>query len=188
MCMSWLERSPQRFLVREPEPSPFPLPKTYILLTLGQAPKTKLISWRDPMRVFTAEAIGTMLLILLGDGVVAGVVLSKSKAEKSGWIVITTGWGLAIVVAVYAVGRISGAHINPAVTLSLAAVGKLPWSQVPAYLGGQMLGAFIGAVLVWIAYLAHWRATEDQALKLAVFSTGPAIRNAPSNFLTEAIG
>jgi glycerol uptake facilitator protein len=140
------------------------------------------------MSTFAAEAVGTMLLVLLGDGVVAGVVLSKSKAEKSGWIVITTGWGLAIAMAVYAVGRISGAHINPAVTLSLAAVGKLPWVQVPAYLGGQMVGAFIGAILVWIAYLAHWAATEDPTLKLVVFSTAPAIRNAVSNFLTEAIG
>jgi glycerol uptake facilitator protein len=140
------------------------------------------------MSAFAAEAVGTMLLVLLGDGVVAGVVLSKSKAEKSGWIVITTGWGLAVALAVYAVGRISGAHINPAVTLSLAVVGKLPWVQVPAYVGGQMVGAFIGAVLVWISYLAHWPATEDQGLKLAVFSTAPAIRNPLSNLLTEAIG
>ena len=99
------------------------------------------------MRVFTAEAIGTMLLILLGDGVVAGVLLSKSKAEKSGWIVITTGWALAVAIGVYAVGRISGAHINPAVTLGLAAVGKLAWAEVPHYILGQFLGAFLGALV-----------------------------------------
>ena len=128
------------------------------------------------MRVFTAEAIGTMLLILLGDGVVAGVLLSKSKAEKSGWIVITTGWALAVAIGVYAVGRISGAHINPAVTLGLAAVGKLAWAEVPHYILGQFLGAFLGAVLVWLTYLAHWSGTEDSSLKLAVFSTAPAIR------------
>src|SRR5579863_4217333 len=115
-----------------------------------------------PNHIFFSEVIGTGLLFLLGDGVVAGVLLSKSKAQNSGWIVITTGWGLAVAMAVYAVGRISGAHLNPAITLSLAAVGKLPWSQVPAYLAGQLLGAFLGAVLVWLAYLAHWSATEDR--------------------------
>src|SRR5690242_4184503 len=140
------------------------------------------------MSVFTAEFVGTTLLVLLGDGVVAGVVLKKSKAENSGWIVITTGWALAVAMAVYAVGRISGAHINPAVTLSLAATGKLAWADVPQYIGGQMIGAFLGAVLVWLAYLPHWSATPEQNLKLAVFSTAPAIRNLPSNVLTELIG
>jgi glycerol uptake facilitator protein len=140
------------------------------------------------MSVFTAELVGTMLLVLLGDGVVAGVVLNRSKAERSGWIVITTGWALAVAVAVYVVGRISGAHINPAVTIGLALVGKLGWNQVPRYLGGQMIGGFLGAVLVWLSYLAHWRTTEDSGLKLVVFSTVPAIRNAASNFLTEMIG
>jgi glycerol uptake facilitator protein len=140
------------------------------------------------MKFFTAEVVGTMLLVLLGDGVVAGVVLSKSKAEKSGWIVITTGWALAVAMAVYAVGRISGAHLNPAVTLSLAVTGRLPWADVPQYLGGQMLGAFLGAVLVWLAYLAHWSETPEQDLKLAVFATAPAVRNAPANLMTEVIG
>jgi len=140
------------------------------------------------MKLFTAELVGTMLLILLGDGVVAGVLLNKSKAEKSGWIVITTGWGLAVALAVYTVGRISGAHINPAVTLGLAAAGKLAWADVPRYLGGQMLGAFLGAMLVWLAYLAHWDETEDRATKLGVFATAPAIRNTPANLLTEVIG
>jgi glycerol uptake facilitator protein len=140
------------------------------------------------MKVFTAELVGTALLVLLGDGVVAGVLLNRSKAEKSGWMVITTGWGLAVAMAVYAVGRVSGAHINPAVTLGLAAVHKLAWTDVPSYLLGQFAGAFLGAVLVWLAYLAHWSGTEDKGLKLAVFATAPAIRRAPANLVTEAIG
>jgi glycerol uptake facilitator protein len=140
------------------------------------------------MKLFVAELVGTALLVLLGDGVVAGVLLSKSKAEKSGWIVITTGWALAVAMGVYAVGRISGAHLNPAVTLGLAAVGKLPWSQAPVYIGGQMLGAFLGAVLMWLTYLAHWRATEDKDVKRIVFCTTPAIRNAPANVVTEVVG
>jgi glycerol uptake facilitator protein len=140
------------------------------------------------MNTFIAELVGTMLLVILGDGVVAAVVLTKSKAQNSGWIVITTGWALAVAIPVYVVGRISGAHINPAVTLGLAAVGKFPWSGVAGYLAGQFLGAFLGAIVVWLAYLAHWGATEDKALKLVVFSTAPAIRNYPLNLLTEAIG
>jgi glycerol uptake facilitator protein len=140
------------------------------------------------MKLFTAELVGTMLLVLLGDGVVAGVLLSKSKAEKSGWIVITTGWGLAVALAVYAVGRISGAHLNPAVTLGLAVTGKLAWADVPQYVGGQMLGALLGAILVWLTYLPHWRVTSDPDLKLGVFCTAPAIRNTPANLLTEVVG
>ena len=140
------------------------------------------------MKMFTAELVGTALLVLLGDGVVAGVLLNRSKAEKSGWIVITTGWALAVAMAVYAVGRVSGAHINPAVTLSLAAAHKLAWADVPSYLLGQFGGAFLGAVLVWLAYLAHWSGTEDKALYLAVFATAPAMRQAPANVLTEVIG
>ncbi len=140
------------------------------------------------MRLFGAELVGTMLLILLGDGVVAGVLLHKSKAEKSGWIVITTGWGLAVAVGVYAVGRISGAHLNPAITVGYAMVGRFPWVNVLPYIGGQMIGAFLGAVLVWLAYLAHWEATEDPASKLLVFSTMPAIRHTAANIATEAIG
>ncbi|HEY6292016.1 MAG TPA: MIP/aquaporin family protein [Terriglobia bacterium] len=140
------------------------------------------------MNTFVAELAGTALLILLGDGVVAGVLLGKSKAQGSGWIVITTGWGLAVAMAVYAVGRISGAHINPAVTVSLALVGKFPWSQVPGYITAQLLGAFLGAVLVWLAYLAHWPETPDPALKLGVFCTAPAVRQTAANVLTEVIG
>ena len=139
------------------------------------------------MKVFTAEIVGTALLILLGDGVVAAVLLKKSKAEASGWIVITTGWGLAVALAVYAVGNISGAHLNPAITLGLAASGRLAWALVPQYIGGQMLGAFLGAVLVWLAYLLHWRETPEHDVKLGVFCTAPAIRNLPANVLTEAI-
>jgi glycerol uptake facilitator protein len=140
------------------------------------------------MKPFTGELIGTMLLVLLGDGVVAGCLLNRSKAQNGGWIVITTGWGLAVAMAVYAVGRISGAHINPAVTLALAAAGKFPWASVPGYIAAQMLGAFLGAVLVWLAYLAHWPGTGDQVSKLSVFSTVPAVRRPPLNFLTETIG
>jgi len=140
------------------------------------------------MKLFTAEVVGTMLLVLLGDGVVAGVMLSKSKAEKSGWIVITTGWALGVALAVYAVGRISGAHLKPAITLGLAAGGEFPWSEVPVYILAQMLGAFLGAALVWLAYLAHWEQTPDRDLKLAVFSTAPAIRRTAANLVTEIIG
>lgn len=140
------------------------------------------------MMRFMAELVGTMLLILLGDGVVAAVVLNKSKAQNSGWIVITTGWGLAVAMGVYAAGRISGGYINPAVTLGLAVIGKFPWRDVPMYLAAQFLGAFLGAVVVWLAYLAHWPATEDRGAKLAIFSTAPAIRHLPINLVTEVIG
>ncbi len=137
---------------------------------------------------FVSEMVGTALLILFGDGVVAGVLLNRSKAQNGGWIVITMGWGLGVAVAVYAAGQFSGAHINPAVTLGLASIGELPWADVPTYIGGQFVGAFIGAVLVWLAYLPHWEQTEDPGLKLAVFSTGPAIRNYGMNLVTEIIG
>lgn len=140
------------------------------------------------MEKFVAEIVGTMILILLGDGVVANVVLGKTKGQASGWIVITTGWAMAVAMAVYAVGRISGAHINPAVTIALAAVGKFPWSDVPLYIVGQFIGAFIGAVLVWLAYYSHFAETDNPALKLAVFSTAPNIRSYGLNLLTEIIG
>jgi glycerol uptake facilitator protein len=138
--------------------------------------------------IFVSEVIGTGLLILLGDGVVAGVLLAKSKAQNSGWIVITFGWGMAVAMAVYAVGRFDGAHLNPAVTLGLAVIGTTPWSDVPQYLAGEMVGAFIGACLVWVHYSHHWAETEDPGLKLAVFATGPAIRNYALNFISEVIG
>src|SRR6187401_1867383 len=129
------------------------------------------------MSPFIGEFIGTMLLIIMGDGVVANVVLNRSKGNNSGWIVITAGWGVAVAMAVYAVGRISGAHLNPAVTVGLAAIGSFPWADVPGYIAAQLVGAFAGAVLVWLAYLPHWRATADPASKLGVFATGPAIQN-----------
>jgi len=138
--------------------------------------------------IFVSEVIGTGLLILLGDGVVAGVLLSKSKAENSGWIVITFGWAMAVAMAVYAVGRFDGAQLNPAVTLGLAVIGTTHWSDVPAYIGGELVGAFIGAVLVYVHYSHHWAETADPGLKLAVFSTGPAIRNYALNFVSEVIG
>jgi glycerol uptake facilitator protein len=140
------------------------------------------------MEIFTAEVIGTGILILLGDGVVAGVLLARSKAENAGWIVITFGWGMAVAMAVYAVGQFSGAHLNPAVTLGFALTDVTPWDDVPKYIAGEFVGAFIGAILVYIAYLPHWRETEDPGLKLAVFSTAPAIRNKGQNLLTEIIG
>ncbi|MGP4081181.1 MIP/aquaporin family protein [Pseudalkalibacillus sp. R45] len=140
------------------------------------------------MSTFMAEIIGTMILIILGGGVVGGVVLKKTKAQDSGWIVITMGWGLAVAVAVYAVGGISGAHINPAVTLGLASIGEFPWAQVPKYITAQMIGAFLGAVIVYFHYLPHWRETEEPELKRAVFSTDPAIRHSFSNLLSEVIG
>jgi len=136
---------------------------------------------------YTAEVIGTALLILFGDGVVANVLLTRSKGENSGWIVITFGWGVAVMVAVYAVGRLSGAHLNPAVTLALASIGAFPPGDVLGYVVAQMVGALIGAVLVWLIYLPHWPVTQDADLKLAVFCTGPAIRKPASNFLTEMI-
>lgn len=140
------------------------------------------------MSLYVAEFVGTAMLILLGDGVVAGLLLNKSKAQNGGWIVVTTGWGLAVAMAVYTVGPISGAHINPAVTLGLAVAGKFAWSQVAGYLAAQFLGAFTGAALVWVAYLAHWSETEDKTLKLGVFCTAPAIRRPPMNLATEIIG
>ncbi len=140
------------------------------------------------MHSLLAEAVGTMLLVLLGDGVVANVVLERTKGQNAGWIVITTGWGVAVAIAVYCVGRISGAHLNPAVTIALAAIGSFPWTQVPGYLAAQLAGAFIGAVLVWLAYLPHWAETADPAAKLGVFCTGPAIRHGFGNVVSEFIG
>ena len=140
------------------------------------------------MSIWGAETIGTALLILLGDGVVAGVLLNHSKAQNAGWIVITWGWGMAVAMAVFAVGQFSGAHLNPAVTLGFAIEGRTEWGDVPEYLAGEFSGAFIGAVLVYLSYLNHWRPTEDPGLKLAVFSTAPAIRNTIANLITEIVG
>ncbi len=140
------------------------------------------------MNIFLAEFLGTALLILLGDGVVAGVVLKGTKNENAGWLVITLGWALAVSLAIYAVGKISGAHINPAVTLALAATGQFDWANVPMYVTAQMLGAILGATLVWLHYLPHWSRTPDQGTKLAVFCTGPAVRHTPANFFSEFLG
>ncbi|MEW6065022.1 glycerol transporter [Desulforamulus profundi] len=140
------------------------------------------------MSSFIGEVIGTMLLIIFGGGVVAGCVLNKSKSQNGGWIVITCGWGFGVAVSVYAVGSISGAHLNPAVTIALATLGSFPWADVPMYIVAQMLGAFLGGVLVWLHYLPHWGATEDKGAKLAVFSTGPAIRSTGANLISEIIG
>ncbi|MEZ4895483.1 MAG: MIP/aquaporin family protein [Saprospiraceae bacterium] len=137
---------------------------------------------------FLAEMMGTALLILLGDGVVAGVLLKYSKSENSGWIVITIGWALAVTFGVYLAGQISGAHINPAVTISMAAGGVFPWSSVPVYLAGQFLGAFLGATLVYLHYLPHWKKTDDPSVKLGIFCTIPAIRKPGANLLSELIG
>ena len=140
------------------------------------------------MQSLLAEFIGTMLLVLLGDGVVANVVLNRTKGQNGGWIVITVGWGVAVAMAVYAVGRISGAHLNPAVTVGLAAIGSFSWADVGGYIAAQMAGGFVGAVLVWLMYLPHWQATPDPGSKLAVFATGPAIRHTSANFIGEVIG
>lgn len=140
------------------------------------------------MEPYIAEFFGTALLILLGDGVVAGVLLKDSKSEGAGWWVITVGWGLAVTFAVYLSGIASGAHINPAVTLGLAAGGAFSWSMVPGYILAQLLGAIFGAVLVWLHYYPHWERTEDQAAKLGIFCTAPAIRHTPSNFFSEFLG
>lgn len=140
------------------------------------------------MNPFIAEIIGTAILMLLGNGVVANVVLNKTKGSESGWIVITWGWGIAVFVAVFVVGQFSGAHINPAVTIGLAAAGLFEWGLVAGYIGAQILGAAIGAFLVWLAYKDHFSATDNPDLILAAHSTAPAIRKYPNNVITEAIG
>ena len=140
------------------------------------------------MSIFGAEVIGTALLILLGNGVVAAVLLNHSKAQNGGWIVITWGWAIGVMVGAFAVGQFSGAHLNPAVTIGFAVEGRTEWGDVPEYLAGEFVGAFIGATLVWLAYLDHWRETEDPGLKLACHCTAPAIRNPISNIITEVIG
>ncbi|MCC6723853.1 MAG: aquaporin family protein [Saprospiraceae bacterium] len=140
------------------------------------------------MTDFWGELIGTMLLILLGDGVVAGAILKGTKSENGGWVVITLAWGLAVTISIYAVGKISGAHLNPAVTIGLAAEGSFPWEKVPGYILAQVVGAIIGATLVWLHYLPHWSRTEDKATKLGVFCTSPAVRSTWANLVSEMIG
>jgi glycerol uptake facilitator protein len=140
------------------------------------------------MSPFLAELFGTTFLIVLGDGVVANVVLHRTKGQNSGWIVITAGWAFGVTIAVYCVNSISGAHINPAVTIALASIGAFPWAKVPMYIVAQIAGGFLGAVIVWLAYLPHFNATPDPESKLAVFSTTPAIRRPVANLVAEIIG
>jgi glycerol uptake facilitator protein len=140
------------------------------------------------MEKYTAELLGTMLLVILGDGVVANVLLNRSKGQNGGWITITAGWGFAVMMSVYSVGWISGGHLNPAVTLGLAAIGQFQWDLVPGYIAAQMVGAILGSVVVWLAYLPHWGITEDKAAVRGVFCTAPAVRKPALNVITEIIG
>ena len=140
------------------------------------------------MSLFLAEFIGTAILVILGDGVVANVVLNQTKGQNSGWIVITAGWAFAVTIAVYCVGSVSGAHLNPAVTIALASIGTFPWAKVPMYIAAQLLGGIVGGIVVWLAYLPHWSVTPDPAAKLAVFCCAPAIRKTIPNLITEIIG
>jgi glycerol uptake facilitator protein len=142
--------------------------------------------------MFLGEVVGTCVLILLGDGVVAGVLLNRSKAQNGGWIVITFGWGIAVLMGVLASLAVTGgvAHLNPAVTIGLASAKLfgVEWGDVPTLIAGQFVGAALGALLVYLSYLVHWKETDDAGLKLAVFSTGPAIRNVAANVITEVVG
>ena len=140
------------------------------------------------MEAFIGELLGTFILIVLGVGVVANVVLEKTGGNDSGYIVITWGWGIAVFIAVFITGSVSGAHINPAVTIGLAAAGQFSWSLVPSYIAAQLIGAFLGASAVWFQYRDHFAATEDQDSKLGVFCTGPAIPNTFNNIYSEVLG
>ncbi|MCK1994196.1 aquaporin family protein [Peribacillus muralis] len=140
------------------------------------------------MTPFWGELVGTMILILFGAGIGAGSTLKGSYAKDAGWIVITIAWGLAVTMGVFAVGSISGAHLNPAVTVAFAMIGEVAWSDVPVYIAAQMIGAILGATLVFLHYLPHWKATEDPSAKLGVFATAPAIPHTFSNLLSEMIG
>ncbi len=139
------------------------------------------------MTPYIAEFFGTMLLILLGNGVVAGVSLRSTKAESGGYLMVCLAWGLAVTISIYAVGRISGAHLNPAVTLALLIADNFPTSKVAGYILAQLLGAFTGSVLVWLHYLPHWKLTDDPERKLGVFSTAPAIRSTGNNLFSEIL-
>jgi len=140
------------------------------------------------LNAYLAEIIGTAILILLGNGVVANTALKKTYAENSGWMVVTAGWGLAVFVAVFTVGPISGAHINPAVTIGLAAAGLFPWAEVTGYIAAQLTGGIIGATLVWLYFRDHYEATKDAAAIKATFCTSPAIRRPLSNLFSEIVG
>ena len=140
------------------------------------------------MSPFLAEFIGTMFLILLGNGVVANVLLAKSKGQNGGWIVITFGWAIAVFVGVYSSATVSGAHLNPAISIALAALGKFEWANVPMYLLAQLLGAMTGSFLMWLAYRKHFDEVNDADVMMAIFCTAPAIRNTAANLSTEIIG
>jgi glycerol uptake facilitator protein len=140
------------------------------------------------MGMYFGEFLGTLILVLLGDGVVANVSLNKSKAKDAGWIVVTAAWGLAVAIAAYTTGWVSGAHLNPAVTIGFAAIGNMPWALVPGYIIAQILGAIAGAVLVYVSYRDHFAITDNPDVKLGIFCTAPAIKNYKWNMITEIIG
>lgn len=140
------------------------------------------------MSPFVAELIGTMFIILLGNGVVANVLLAKSKGQNGGWIVITFGWAIAVFVGVYSSATVSGAHLNPAISIALAAIGKFEWVLVPSYILAQLLGAMTGSFLMWLAYKKHFDEVNDADAMMAIFCTAPAIRNTVANLATEIIG
>lgn len=139
------------------------------------------------MTPYLAEFFGTMLIILLGEGVVAGVVLKSTKSEGSSYFTVVVAWGLAVMLAIYAAGRISGAHLNPAITIAFAINGDFPLDKVGGYIIAQFAGAFFGAVLMWLHYLPHWGKTDSAAKKLAVFATAPAVRSIPNNLFSEIL-
>ena len=140
------------------------------------------------MNELFGEFLGTLILILLGNGVVAGVVLPKTKSNSSGWIVITMGWGIAVAVAVFVSGKLSPAHLNPAVTIGVALKGGLPWASVFSYILAQFAGAMLGQILVWLQFKPHYEAEENAGNILATFSTGPAIKDTVSNLISEILG
>lgn len=140
------------------------------------------------MDAFVAEFVGTSLLLAMGSGVVANVVLNKTKGQNSGWMVITTAWALGVFIGVVVAGPYSGAHLNPAVSIGLAIVGDFAWALVPKYVFAQVLGAMFGSGIAWLVYKDHFDATDDQGLKFAPFGTVPAIRNLPSNLISEIVG
>jgi glycerol uptake facilitator protein len=140
------------------------------------------------MSIFLSEFLGTAILLALGNGVVANVVLNKTKGQNGGWIVIAFGWAIAVFVGVFVSAKYSGAHLNPAVTVALLYVNKITWASVPEYIAGQLLGSMAGSLIVWLAYLQHFKATDNASLTLAVFATSPAINSSFHNFLTEFLG
>jgi glycerol uptake facilitator protein len=139
------------------------------------------------MNIFIGELLGSFLLVLLGNGVVANVVLTKTKGNNSGWIVITLGWAMALFVAVFVASKFSGAHLNPAVSVAMVMMGKLEASDLLPYFGGQFLGCLVGALAVWITYRQHFDSTQNQGSQLAAFSTGPEIRKSAANLATEIV-